>query len=250
MPTELRKNNRVTGIAVCGFPHIHDRKDRNTRLQSTLSDHLSETSRDVGSDRPSENNVNPTGTSTMGDSETDQIRSGNANINRIDQPLTVAVLDTRNVVQILDCLRLGVDYVGTGLPELWAVHGMAFVLPLRTADPSNTSETEQRQLEDNDNIDTNGCFNMMDDRWKADTRPLVEGCDSLACNGYSRAYIHHLLKAKELLGQILLMAHNLHHLMEMCKVATVEKQNGRIEQYVAALESRLPVPTEQDLEFQ
>ena len=47
--------------------------------------------------------------------------------------------------------------------------------------------------------------------------PIEEGCGCPACRSYSRAYIHHLLKAKEILGLRLCVLHNLYfynHLME------------------------------------
>jgi queuine tRNA-ribosyltransferase len=54
-----------------------------------------------------------------------------------------------------------------------------------------------------------GKLNLMNKRFEMDTRPLEEGCDCPACRTYSRAYIHHLLKAKEMLGMRLLVLHNL-----------------------------------------
>jgi tRNA-guanine family transglycosylase len=47
---------------------------------------------------------------------------------------------------------------------------------------------------------------------------------------YSRAYIHHLYQAKELLAQILLMGHNLHHMLEFCWVATQAQQEEQKQQ--------------------
>ena len=47
--------------------------------------------------------------------------------------------------------------------------------------------------------------------------PIEEGCQCPACKNYSRAYIRHLLKAKEMLGMRLCVLHNLYfynHLME------------------------------------
>ena len=50
-----------------------------------------------------------------------------------------------------------------------------------------------------------------------DPKPIEEGCQCPACRHYSRAYIRHLLKAKEMLGMRLCVLHNLYfynHLME------------------------------------
>ena len=54
-----------------------------------------------------------------------------------------------------------------------------------------------------------GKLNLMNARFELDDRPIEEGCTCPACRRYSRAYIHHLLKAKEMLGLRLLVLHNL-----------------------------------------
>ena len=62
-----------------------------------------------------------------------------------------------------------------------------------------------------------GHLNLMNRCHEKDLRPIEEGCGCPACRRYSRAYIHHLLKAKEMLGMRLLVLHNLYfynHLME------------------------------------
>ena len=62
-----------------------------------------------------------------------------------------------------------------------------------------------------------GHLNLMNQCHEKDLRPIEEGCRCPACRRYSRAYIHHLMKAKEMLGMRLLVLHNLYfynHLME------------------------------------
>ncbi len=54
-----------------------------------------------------------------------------------------------------------------------------------------------------------GSVNLRNARHAADPRPLDETCLCPACTGYSRAYLHHLIKAKEILGAMLLTWHNL-----------------------------------------
>ena len=54
-----------------------------------------------------------------------------------------------------------------------------------------------------------GRLNMMNRCHEFDDRPIEEGCDCPACRSYSRAYIHHLFKAKEMLGMRLCVLHNL-----------------------------------------
>jgi queuine tRNA-ribosyltransferase len=62
-----------------------------------------------------------------------------------------------------------------------------------------------------------GKLNLMNARFAEDERPIEEDCTCETCRHYSRAYIHHLLKAKEMLGMRLCVMHNLrfyNHLME------------------------------------
>lgn len=67
-----------------------------------------------------------------------------------------------------------------------------------------------------------GKRNLFNARYEKDMRPIEEGCQCPACRTYSRAYIHHLLKAKEMLGMRLCVLHNLYfynHLMEQIRDA-------------------------------
>lgn len=56
-------------------------------------------------------------------------------------------------------------------------------------------------------------------KYSEDPRPLDENCDCYACKNYTRAYIRHLFKANEILGQRLATTHNLHFLVKMMKEA-------------------------------
>jgi queuine tRNA-ribosyltransferase len=62
-----------------------------------------------------------------------------------------------------------------------------------------------------------GKINLFNAKYECDAEPIEEGCRCPACRNYSRAYIRHLLKAKEMLGMRLCVLHNLYfynHLME------------------------------------
>ena len=56
-----------------------------------------------------------------------------------------------------------------------------------------------------------GKLNLMNKRFETDARPIEEGCGCPACRRYSRAYVRHLLKAKEALGLRLAVTHNLYY---------------------------------------
>jgi queuine tRNA-ribosyltransferase len=76
-----------------------------------------------------------------------------------------------------------------------------------------------------------GKLNLMNAKYQLDDRPIEEGCACPACQHYSRAYIRHLLKAKEMLGMRLLVLHNLYfynHMMEEIREAI---RNKRYKEY-------------------
>jgi queuine tRNA-ribosyltransferase len=60
-------------------------------------------------------------------------------------------------------------------------------------------------------------LNMMNAQFKNDARPLEEGCTCYTCQNFTRAYIRHLIVARELLAATLLSIHNIHHLIQMMK---------------------------------
>ncbi len=72
---------------------------------------------------------------------------------------------------------------------------------------------------------SHGKLNLLNAKYERDDRPIEEGCQCPACRRYSRAYIRHLLKAKEMLGMRLGVLHNLYfynHLMEEIRQALDE----------------------------
>ncbi|MCR5784916.1 MAG: tRNA guanosine(34) transglycosylase Tgt [Eubacterium sp.] len=76
-----------------------------------------------------------------------------------------------------------------------------------------------------------GKLNLFNKKYELDDKPIEEGCSCPACRTYSRAYIRHLLKAKEMLGMRLCVLHNLYfynHMMEEIRDALDE---GRFASY-------------------
>ena len=60
-----------------------------------------------------------------------------------------------------------------------------------------------------------GQVNLRNARHAEDTRPLDEACTCPACRGYSRAYLHHVVRANEMIAGMLLTWHNLHYFQEI-----------------------------------
>ena len=87
-------------------------------------------------------------------------------------------------VNILEAVDRGVDLFDCVMPSRNARHGHIFT--------------------------SNGIININNAKYKEDKLPLDLNCNCPACRRYSRAYLHHLIKAGEMLGMRLLVLHNLH----------------------------------------
>ena len=94
---------------------------------------------------------------------------------------------------IIEGVRHGVDLFDCVMPTRAGRFGRAFV---------NGAEPQ---------------LNIKNARFATDTAPLDEKCGCLACRNYSRAYLHHLFKAQEMLGPQLLSIHNLAHYLALMK---------------------------------
>ncbi|WP_050522675.1 tRNA guanosine(34) transglycosylase Tgt [Pseudorhodobacter wandonensis] len=60
-----------------------------------------------------------------------------------------------------------------------------------------------------------GQVNLRNARHRDDPRPLEEACGCPACRQYSRAYLHHVIRADEIIGSMLLTWHNLHYYQDL-----------------------------------
>ena len=76
-----------------------------------------------------------------------------------------------------------------------------------------------------------GKLNLFNQKYAKDMRPIEEGCGCPACRRYSRAYIRHLLKAKELLGLRLCVLHNLYFYNTMMAEIREALDAGRFAAY-------------------
>jgi tRNA-guanine family transglycosylase len=135
---------------------------------------------------------------------------------------TVAVLSVTSMDKLLQCLEHGVDVIGTNLPTKWSFSHKAFCVPL----------TEGNKKEKSASSATAILLDMTDKQYAKDGAPLVANCTCLACSHYTRAYIHHLHQANELLAQVLLMSHNLHHFLRFLKCATEARDKGELEAFL------------------
>ena len=76
-----------------------------------------------------------------------------------------------------------------------------------------------------------GEINIKNARHTKDPRPLDEACDCNTCKNYSRAYLHHLFKANEILGLMLLSDHNINFYQNMMMGIRKSIKNGNFENF-------------------
>ena len=124
--------------------------------------------------------------------------------------------------------------VGTPVNILEAVHrGIDFfdcVMPSRNARHANLFTWK-------------GKLNLNNEKFFNDPRPIDEDCNCPVCRAYSRAYIRHLFKAREMLGMRLCVLHNLYFYNELMEKIREHLDNGTFEtfynEYREILEYRL-----------
>ncbi len=76
-----------------------------------------------------------------------------------------------------------------------------------------------------------GLINLNNNKYEHDPRPLEEGCNCPTCRRYSRAYVRHLFKARELLGMRLCVLHNLYFYNTLMEKIREELNEGRFEAF-------------------
>src|SRR5207237_8974444 len=79
-----------------------------------------------------------------------------------------------------------------------------------------------------------GTLNLRNARHADDPAPLDPNCRCPACTGYSRAYLHHLTKAKEILGSMLLTQHNLTYYAALMAELRAAIAAGRLADFAVA----------------
>jgi len=82
-----------------------------------------------------------------------------------------------------------------------------------------------------------GTINIRNARHTEDSRPIDPDCGCPACTSYTRAYLHHLFKAREMLGPMLLTSHNLHYYQELTAGLRAAIEDVALEPFAAAFEA-------------
>ena len=82
-----------------------------------------------------------------------------------------------------------------------------------------------------------GELNMRNARHRDDPRPIDEHCACPACKHHSRAYLHHLIRADEILGAMLLTWHNLHYYQDVMRGLRGAIESNTLDSWIASFES-------------
>jgi len=85
-------------------------------------------------------------------------------------------------------------------------------------------------------ITSKGMLNLRKTEFKNDAKPLDEDCDCYTCKNFTRAYLHHLLREKELLGMHLLSLHNVCFMIKFMNRIREEIKQGNLERFKKELE--------------
>ena len=108
-------------------------------------------------------------------------------------------------VNILEAVHRGVDFFDCVMPSRNARHGHLFT--------------------------SKGIININNEKYKNDDSPIDENCDCPTCKNFSRAYIRHLIKADEMLGARLVVAHNLRFYNKLMEDIRFHLDNGSFEAF-------------------
>lgn len=87
-----------------------------------------------------------------------------------------------------------------------------------------------------------GKINLFNAKYELDDRPIEEGCGCPTCQRFSRAYVRHLLKAKEMLGMRLCVLHNLYFYNKMMEEIREALDAGRFAEYKRGKLENMSVP--------
>ena len=124
----------------------------------------------------------------------------------VDKPTYLMGVGTP--ANILEAVERGVDFFDCVYPARNGRHGNAYT--------------------------NHGKMTLLNAKYELDDRPLDEGCQCPTCRNYSRAYIRHLLKAKEMLGLRLLVTHNLYFYNKMMEEIREAIEQQRFAEYKKA----------------
>ena len=143
----------------------------------------------------------------VGETHEEMYRILDETVPYLPQDRPVYLMGVGTPANILEAVERGVDFFDCVYPSRNGRHGHVYT--------------------------NHGKLNLFNAKYELDERPIEEGCSCPSCRRYSRAYIRHLLKAKEMLGMRLCVLHNLYFYNKMMEEIRDALDEGRFAQYKA-----------------
>lgn len=141
----------------------------------------------------------------VGESHEEMYRILDETVPHLPQNKPVYLMGVGTPANILEGIERGVDFFDCVYPSRNGRHGHLYT--------------------------NHGKINLFNAKFELDERPIEEGCQCPACRNFSRAYIRHLLKAKEMLGMRLCVLHNLYFYNKMVSEAREAILENRFAEY-------------------
>ncbi len=141
----------------------------------------------------------------VGESHENMYRVLEAVVPHLPQNKPTYLMGVGTPENILEAVERGIDFFDCVLPARNGRHGHIYT--------------------------NGGKLNLFNKKYEKDSEPLSEDCDCPTCKKYSRAYIRHLLKAKEMLGMRLCVLHNLHYFNNLMLEIRNALDQGNFESY-------------------
>ena len=141
----------------------------------------------------------------VGESHEDMYRILDAVVPYLPETKPTYLMGVGTPVNILEAVDRGVDFFDCVYPSRNGRHGHVYT--------------------------NHGKLNLFNAKYELDDRPIEEGCQCPACRTYSRAYIRHLLIAKEMLGMRLCVLHNLYFYNTMMEEIREAIEAGNYQAY-------------------
>ncbi len=149
----------------------------------------------------------------VGESHEEMYRILDAVVPYLPQEKPTYLMGVGTPANILEAVERGVDFFDCVYPSRNGRHGHVYT--------------------------NKGKLNLFNAKYELDERPIEEGCGCPACRSYSRAYIRHLLKAKEMLGMRLCVLHNLYFYNTMMEEIRAAIEAGDYRAYKEAKLKRM-----------
>ncbi|SHI55865.1 tRNA guanosine(34) transglycosylase Tgt [Parasporobacterium paucivorans] len=141
----------------------------------------------------------------VGETHDEMYRIIEATVPYLPQDKPTYLMGVGTPANILEAVERGVDFFDCVYPSRNGRHGHVYT--------------------------NKGKMNMFNAKYELDSDPIEEGCGCPTCRRYSRAYIRHLLKAKEMLGMRLCVLHNLYFYNTMMEEVRKAIEEDRFQEY-------------------